>query len=248
MDIDWDERFTTQSKWTDQLRQFLYQQIGINNQSKILEVGCGTGVITSELLQYTSIPPTGIDIQFSRIKKALEVDQKSKYFCADGFSLPFNNNCFDYILTHYFFLWIQDPVTIATEMLRVLKRGGILVALAEPDYQARIDAPYEFERLGQIQTQSLISQGANPKAGRSLPEIFSKSGLSEIQFGLSGFQIAPNHLPNWFESEWKVINRDLSGQFTKIEMDHYQQLDQEAREAGVRVFWVPTFYSYGKKL
>ena len=55
--VDWHARFLVQASWTGQLRQYLYQQIGINKQFRILEVGCGTGVITSEMANFTDQPP-----------------------------------------------------------------------------------------------------------------------------------------------------------------------------------------------
>jgi ubiquinone/menaquinone biosynthesis C-methylase UbiE len=45
--INWNSRFATQATWTKQLRDFLTSQLGFGSLSKILEVGCGTGVILS---------------------------------------------------------------------------------------------------------------------------------------------------------------------------------------------------------
>ncbi|KAF0111433.1 MAG: hypothetical protein FD147_916 [Chloroflexi bacterium] len=245
--VNWHNRFAVQSTWTKPLRNFLYKQIGINQNSRILEVGCGTGVITSELHQFTFMPATGIDLQHDRLRIAARQDEFQLYVCADAYSLPFTKNLFDFVLTHFFFLWVQDPISTLVEMLRVLKPGGWVIALAEPDYLARIDSPAEFDKLGQMQTQALIAQGANPASGRSLPQIFSNAGVEDIQYGISGFQVSPVHIPDWYESEWNMLREDLAHLLSENELDRLQELDLKARKSGCRVLWIPTFYAYGKK-
>jgi len=61
---------------------------------------------------------------------------------------------------------LSDPVPALKEMHRVLKRGGHVLILAEPDYSSRIDEPPELQSLGQLQTLSLQKQGASPVMGR----------------------------------------------------------------------------------
>ena len=243
----WHKRFLVQAKWTEQLRRFVYQQIGITAQSLVLEVGCGTGVITSELKNYIHQQSIGIDIDFHRVKEAVQQDEYPLFSCADAYQLPFPSGSMDFVVSHFLFLWLKNPASALKEMLRVLKPGGLVVALAEPDHLARIDNPKELWELGAIQTQALIKQGANPMMGRMLPEIFSKAGVSEIQYGISGFQASPEKLPDWFESEWVTLQNDLQGLIPIEELKKIKEFDIHARSIGSRVLWVPTFYSYGKK-
>lgn len=245
--LDWHERFSVQAGWTKELRQYLYQQVGLNEKSHVLEVGCGTGVITSELKQYTKIPASGIDIQFDRLLVAKKQDPASNYDCADVYHLPFANNSFDFVTAHYLFLWLKEPVQAMFEALRVLKPGGSLIALAEPDYLARIDSPQALWALGEMQTKALIQQGANPMAGRLLPTQFDQAGFGDIQYGISGYQVKSNEIPDWFDSEWKTLENDLASQASTQELEALHKFDLNAYKNGSRVRWVPTFYAYGKK-
>ncbi len=245
--LDWHERFSVQAEWTKPLRQYLYQQVGINEKSRILEIGCGTGVITSELKQYSTIPAAGIDIRFERIEIAHQHDSLSQYQCADAFHLPFASNSFDFAIAHYLFLWLKEPVQSMAESLRVLKPGGCLIALAEPDYLARIDNPQELWVLGEMQTKALIQQGANPMAGRLLSTQLHQAGFSNIQYGVSGFQVKSDEIPAWFDSEWKMLEDDLGSQATHQELHELRSQDLKAYQVGTRIRWVPTFYAYGKK-
>ncbi len=245
--LDWHERFSVQAEWTKQLRQYLYQQVGINEKSRVLEVGCGTGVITSELKEFNKIQAAGIDIQLDRVATAKKIDPTTHYGCADVNHLPFTNNHFDFVVAHYLFLWLRDPVKALNEIKRVLTPGGFMVALAEPDYLARIDNPQELWQLGELQTKALILQGANPMAGRQLSTQLHQAGFAAIQYGISGFQEESDKIPPWFDSEWKILENDLELISSKQELDKLRQLDLAAQQKGSRIRWVPTFYAYGRK-
>lgn len=245
--VDWHARFLVQASWTGQLRQYLYQQIGINKQFRILEVGCGTGVITSEMANFTDQPPLGMDINFNRVEIAAMQFKQPRFSCSDVYHLPFPSRSMDFVAFHFLFLWLNDPLTALHEILRVLKPGGTAAALAEPDYLARMDSPRELWRLGEMQTQALIKQGVNPMIGRQLPEIFNRAGLIDVQYGVSGFQSPSREIPDWFESEWKVIRNDLATLLSAQELEKYYELDRASRSSGSRVLWIPTFYAFGKK-
>jgi SAM-dependent methyltransferase len=244
---DWHDRFLVQSAWTRQIRQFLYPQFGQNLQSRMLEVGCGTGVITAEYQQLTEIPVTGIDILPCRLAFASVTFPDVQFAGADAMVLPFADNTFDLVASHFLLLWLNHPIGALKEMLRVLKPGGVVAALAEPDHAARVDAPEALIELGKLQTEALTAQGANPSAGRSLPQWFSEAGAESVQFGVTGFQESPASIPAWFESEWRTLEADLAGTVPAEGLAEYKQQDLQARQVGSRVLWVPTFYAYGKK-
>ena len=243
--MNWHERFKIQADWTKNLRLFLYRQIGIKNTSSILEVGSGTGVITEELSTLTSVRPVGVDLLFDRNSVAQENTKRCDFACGDAYQLPFQSWSFDVVVCHYLLLWLKKPVDAVREMLRVVKPGGVIAALAEPDHLSRVDYPRELWRLGEMQTQSLIAQGANPMTGRQLPEIFAHTGVENPQFGASGFQIDPDRIPEWVESEWETLRGDLSDMVSPDELTSLENMDLVARKSGCRVLWVPTFYEYG---
>lgn len=191
--------------------------------------------------------PIGIDFDLNRLSENKAIKQDQVVSCADVYSLPFQVNTFDFIISHYFYLWLKDPIQALKEVKRVLKPGGIAIAFAEPDYASRIEYPDQFQPLGDAQTRSLIDQGVNSITGRSLPSFFSDSGFTEIQYGLSGFQIPVQELNQDWESEWKMLQHDLTGIFPVEQLDQYKSEDRENRLSGSRVSWIPTFYTIGKK-
>lgn len=246
--VDWNVRFQQQADWTRSLREFIYPQIGVQSASRLLEIGCGTGVICRELKNYCSAAVLGADINLSRISIARQNDPDGIYLGGDAFHLPFSDNSFDVTLSHYLLLWLNAPANALQEMVRVTRPGGFIAALAEPDYGARVDSPHGFANLGDQQTRSLVRQGANPLIGRELPGLFSSLELEQIQYGSSGFQTLIGELPQGWENEWQVIASDLKDVISLSDLEEIKAKDREAWLAGERVLWVPTFYIFGKKV
>ena len=130
-------------------------------------------------------------------------------------------------------------------MARVTKSGGIVIALAEPDYEARIDYPPPLAKLGHEQTESLVEQGIDPNMGRKLMGLFHQAGLKDITSGILGSQweMAESQIIN--ENEWAMIQSDLGGKVPDDDLDTYQKIEVRARENGNRVLFIPTFYAAG---
>lgn len=245
--IDWNLRFSTQAEWTRPLRNFLSGQLGINHDSKVLEIGSGTGTILRECADFSHCTPIGIDSDFSRliINKDIQPEQIISY--ANAYNLPFSLNSFDFVISHYLLLWLNEPIAALKQVFNVLKPNGTAIAYAEPDYMGRIESPEEFIKLGKLQTKALRNQGANIEMGRKLPEIFSRAGFIDIQFGISGFQKPLKGLDSFWNSEWSILENDLDNFRKKLNWDQYRLMDIASRRQGTRVSWVPTFYAYGRK-
>lgn len=247
MTLDWHARYMQQAQWTKSLREYLFSKLKIDPQWLILEVGCGTGAVLSDdessLIGYLH----GIDIDYRVCEMATRNAQNSAICNADALGLPYADNSFDLVYCHYFLLWLPDPLRALIEIKRVLKPGGVFLVFAEPDYSARIDFPPTLERLGTLQTASLVQQGANPLVGRQLPSLFALAGFSNIQYGVSGFETNTHNLPVWWESEWTMLEHDLHNLIDPIELEDLRKFDQRCWLDGSRVLWVPTFYLSSNK-
>ncbi|HSV85297.1 MAG TPA: methyltransferase domain-containing protein [Levilinea sp.] len=244
---DWHQRFLQQASWTRQSRRFVAASLHFDAADRILDVGCGSGVLFQELYEQSSARLHGLDIDKPSLHLAQALFKKSSLVCGDAFRLPYRAAVFDITLCHFLLLWLPDPAAGLAEMARVTRPGGYLCILAEPDYGARIDYPPQFERLGKLQAEVLREQGADPLIGRKLPALLTGAGLESIHVTLiGGHWSGPPHAIDW-SSEWSVIATDLQDRLSAAELDALRQQDKLAWKSGERLLYVPTFYAWGRK-
>jgi ubiquinone/menaquinone biosynthesis C-methylase UbiE len=254
----WHNRYLQQAQWTNELRRFLYQKADLTTASRVLDVGCGTGALLSELIYESSGKVHGLDIDRSNLVFARSQTSEAFLTEGDAHRLPYATASFDLALCHFVLLWVGDPDLVIREMLRVIRPGGMLLVLAEPDYGGRIDFPKPLEKLGEWQTQALKSQGANPYIGRRLSSIFKQAGVENVNTGVLGGQWSSTLNPDDWETEWAVLYDDIKKSpaaasiqelFPADDLDlllqELKNLDYSAWQSGERVLYVPTFYAWG---
>ena len=242
---DWHKRYKQQASWSEDVRRYLFSKIKIKPEEKILEIGSGTGAVLNILSDETDCQLFGIDIDIFSLLFSTKNHPHILHAAADGYCLPFKKDSFIVTYCHYLLLWIQNPLKILHEMMRVTKPCGYVLALAEPDYQARIDFPQPFEKLGQKQTESLMAQGIDPSLGRKLAGLFHKAGLIKITAGIIGAKWDMDQSQLVDEQEWMMIQSDLSGDLTSELLDKYRHEEVKAREKAERILFIPTFFASG---
>lgn len=92
---------------------------------KVLEVGCGTGLLMKEIHK-TASEVKGIDISEQMLAKAKERGLDVRQGIAED--LPFEDNSFDLVYSFKVLAHVEQIKKAMLEMNRVLKPGGTLVA------------------------------------------------------------------------------------------------------------------------
>ena len=97
-------------------------------QETILDVGCGTGIFTLNILE-SGPRITGLDISYPMLKRAA---QKAKLYpfravAGDMRYLPFADECFDKAVSMTALEFITDGQAAVEDLFRVTKRGGVVV-------------------------------------------------------------------------------------------------------------------------
>jgi len=243
---EWHKRFEMQARWTSAIRSFIFRTIDIQQMSRILDVGCGTGALESELESRYSFTIHGLDINGQYLSFAKQKAPRAIYTQANAHQTPFEEDIFDTCLCHFFLLWVAHPVRVLQEMVRITKPGGKIVAMAEPDYKGRIDFPPALELIGKMQANSLRVQGADPQIGRKLSAIFHRAGLVDVTTGLLGGQWTKGTQRDDWSVEWQTIDYDIK-QLADPHMDigKLKKIDADAIKSGEKVLYVPTFYAWG---
>jgi len=225
------------------VRRYIFNQIGLTSQARILEAGCGYGALLEALQADDYSCLVGLDIDFPALQM---IPGGVLPVCADGLALPFPVRTFDISLCHFYLMWVKEPLQALKEMSAVTKMGGWVIALAEPDYSARVDSPQALESLGKLQTRALIDQGADPSIGRHLGELFHQSGLREIQTGVISPRENLSFSQKEREMEWQVLQADLAGKVHPAELERLQAIDRHAWQAGKHRLYVPVHYTFGQ--
>ena len=246
MPLDWHLRYLQQANWTSHIREFLYRKANVDLAKIVLEVGCGTGAILNDRAFSSHTTRIGLDIDHPSLLSAKGWLKDPDYTNGDGHFLPFADQTFDITFCHFLLLWVTHPVKVVEEMKRVTRPGGFVLAMAEPDYDGRIDHPKTFVKLGVLQKESLIQQGAKPDMGRKLRGLYSSVGFNKIEVGLLGGQWNGIPAKEEWEMEWQVLKSDLSGYASNEWIEKLQQEDIQSWQKQERILFVPVFYAFGQ--
>ena len=243
---EWHQRFLLQAQWSKALRFYIYNKLKTGIPLSIIDMGCGTGALLQELDSEFPGQVFGLDIGFEHLLFADQNCPQSHLTTGDVHQLPYPSSCFDIVVCHYFLMWTGSPDQAISEMQRITKPGGHIIAFAEPDYGGRIDHPPEFIRIREYQISSLLEAGADPRMGRKLKGLFTNDGFSELEYGVLQGSWQGEISEEEFNSEWKILEEDLGGVLSKTELRALKEHDRNTRNIGSRLTYVPTFYAWGK--
>ncbi len=161
----------------------LFSQIDLSNVKKVLEVGCGIGVLSSYLAEKYKWEVTGIDLDPEQIEKAKNDHRENKYLKfieTDATKLPFGDNEFYLVLSVDALHHIPNRNKAFDEINRVLKSNGFyaLVDTALPKFFGKFSIPVD-NVINYMKRNSLkIIHGKKPSKiniiGRRFSIIFQK--------------------------------------------------------------------------
>jgi SAM-dependent methyltransferase len=236
-------QYQRQAAWTKALRLSLYRKLQLAGKKNILELGCGSGVILSEISERTDARLCGIDRDMGAAAFAKRQNQKNEIETARAEKLPFKDSSFDLIVTHYFWLWQKDPEVVLSEARRVLKKGGHLASLCEPDYMGRIDEPTELGGIRDLILGTLAKQGADPGLAGKLETLMAQAGF-KTEAGRQEGCWDWREYQQQFDREWEFIEH-LCGSGKRLEA--LKQKDLQAVAEKKRRMCLPVRWAVGTK-
>ena len=94
----------------------------------ILDVGCGTGIFTINILGLGS-RMTGLEISYPMLERAVRKAKNYPFRAVGGDMrhLPFVDECFDKVVSMTALEFIAEGKEAVAEMFRVTKKGGVIV-------------------------------------------------------------------------------------------------------------------------
>jgi ubiquinone/menaquinone biosynthesis C-methylase UbiE len=152
----------------------------------VLDVGCGTGEIASRIVaEFSPSHVTGIDLAESHIRRARELHGKISSLTfeqGDATALRYRNDSFDAALCRHMLQAVPDATAVIREMIRVVKPGGMIYALAE-DYGMLFFHPTKYdtdEFFSDYGGKAAAESGSDLRQGRKLPALLMDLKCSEI--------------------------------------------------------------------
>lgn len=147
---------------------------------KILDLGCGTGVVVRQLLDvlHPASQFHGADVSAELLKEAarLSPDDCITWDHLDGGALPYADGSFDAITMHTLLSHVQDPVFLLSEARRVLKENGTLIVF-DADHAGTTYNQPEYEVTRRVDHLLTSSIATNPDICRQMPRILKASGF-----------------------------------------------------------------------
>jgi ubiquinone/menaquinone biosynthesis C-methylase UbiE len=150
--------------WFQIRRQWIFDKISkiIAPPAKVLEIGCGTGNVSSFLARKGYVV-TGCELYSEAINMAWSGFLKVQ---GDAQSLPFTHESFDIVCLFDMIEHFQDDVTPLKEAVKVLKKEGILVLTVparEELWSYDDDKAYHKRRYTKAMVETALSRsGVTP--------------------------------------------------------------------------------------
>lgn len=140
------------------LNQVMLARSGINEDSNVLDLGCGNGNTSIWLAQEAKCRVTGVDLSGVRVDNAIKLASQAAssarsrltFQKASATDLPFEPGSFTHVWSQATVYHVPDKLKVLSEVRRVLAKGGtfILDDLIKPKQDVSAQAKkYVYDRL-----------------------------------------------------------------------------------------------------
>jgi SAM-dependent methyltransferase len=174
-------------RWSRLVAREFIPWLGISENSRWLDVGCGTGALSQTILDLTNPQKVkGIDRSegFAGSARAKINHPQAEFEVGDAQALPVESEMYDVAVSGLVLNFVQQPDQMVTEMRRAVRKSGT-VALYVWDYAGKM----QFMRHFWNAASALDPAARDFDEGRRFPlchpealtNLFRDAGLAEIE-------------------------------------------------------------------
>lgn len=112
-------------------RRFMVSRVAVAPEDTVLDVACGTGAVSAELVRQHGCSVVGIDQSPAMLAAARRRVQSDRVRFVEGQAeqLPFEDGEFAALTVTYLLRYVDDPAATLRELTRVVRPGGTIAAL-----------------------------------------------------------------------------------------------------------------------
>ncbi len=149
-----------------------------SNKDKVLDIACGSGIVSCEFAKHTS-SVIGIDMTQEMLDEAKKLQTKQKiknvsWQIGDVENLPYDDETFSIVISRFGFHHFLNPLKVLSEMKRVCKPDGVLLVVDVSLPNTKIEKYNKMEK----------NRDSSHVAALSLTEfstLFSKVGFKNLK-------------------------------------------------------------------
>jgi len=248
---DFIKKLELQALETAEERIPLYLEVGLKEAKMVLDVGCGSGIVTRDIARLTKGKVVGIDGSSDMINVALEVlkDYKNvELKVCPAENLPFDNDTFDIVTCNLLLMWADNPQKVVNEMARVTKTGGRVLASLEPDYGGKLHWPENPKVDPIFAGKAIIEHGGDPHIGRKLRLLFVRAGLdTKVGIGNNRIWSCEEDKAYYLHARDFYVKALKDSGLSDKEIDKWEYEYLKSLDEGVQLNFFPQFYAIGIK-
>jgi ubiquinone/menaquinone biosynthesis C-methylase UbiE len=171
-------------RWSRRVGEVFLEWINVPKNLRWIDIGCGTGVFTEELIRHCSpasviaIDPSADQLAFARERPGLAI---AEFSVGDAQDIRFEDNSFDIAVMALVLHFVPDPYKALAEMARVVRPGGWMTSYVW-DYE--IGGSPTAPLVAALASLGFGSPAPPSAKATSLPvlqELWQSAGASEIE-------------------------------------------------------------------
>jgi len=171
------------------MRDSYFSRMGLASCKRVLDIGCGTGVVTRALAQHHDFKGKIIGVDFSNalidaaqhIAEQEGLSDRIEYRVGNSHSLDDGDNSYDAVLAHTLVSHVTDPASVVADAARVVATGGT-IAFFDGDYASLTFGAGDSSLNTTVTNAILDAIVANPHVMRKLPLMLAANGLELVDF------------------------------------------------------------------
>ena len=204
-------------RFANRFREKYTNAFGIDEKSRILEIGCGPGALSEALTRwYPDATVIGTDRDTQFISFAKKKSPHITFLEEDATALSFDDESFDVTISNTVSEHIE-PEKFYGEQYRILKKGGIcLVLSARRGIEHRapcVAAQSDFEKEIWKRTEKICMEAdkenavcAYPKNEMEMPHLMQQYGFQNVSTEFITINLAPDNPCYDAETAHRIIN------------------------------------------